>query len=116
MKELLSRFEAKAPQIVFEWHDAETPAKGWVVINSLRGGALASKRLSSSFMGFLGCVGSRCFASSAQAASRSLSSSSVSPRVFSNMCSRSSTLMPRRSGPDTSRITRPWCSITVRLP
>ena len=39
MKELLNRFESKAPEIVFEWHDAETPAKGWVVINSLRGGA-----------------------------------------------------------------------------
>lgn len=39
MKELLKRFESKAPEIVFEWHDAETPAKGWVVINSLRGGA-----------------------------------------------------------------------------
>lgn len=39
MKENLQRFESKAPQIVFEWHDAETPAKGWVVINSLRGGA-----------------------------------------------------------------------------
>ncbi|WP_213953845.1 Glu/Leu/Phe/Val dehydrogenase dimerization domain-containing protein [Variovorax sp. dw_954] len=39
MKELLNRFENKSPEIVFEWHDAETPAKGWVVINSLRGGA-----------------------------------------------------------------------------
>jgi glutamate dehydrogenase/leucine dehydrogenase len=39
MKQLLNRFENKAPEIVFEWHDAETPAKGWVVINSLRGGA-----------------------------------------------------------------------------
>ena len=39
MKELLNRFETKAPEIVFEWHDAETPARGWVVINSLRGGA-----------------------------------------------------------------------------
>ncbi|MEY5097719.1 MAG: NADP-specific glutamate dehydrogenase [Pseudomonadota bacterium] len=39
MKELLSRFESQAPEIVFEWHDSETPAKGWVVINSLRGGA-----------------------------------------------------------------------------
>jgi glutamate dehydrogenase (NAD(P)+) len=39
MKELLTRFETKAPEIVFEWHDAETTAKGWVVINSLRGGA-----------------------------------------------------------------------------
>ncbi|MDM0115207.1 Glu/Leu/Phe/Val dehydrogenase dimerization domain-containing protein [Variovorax sp. J22R133] len=39
MRELLNRFENKAPEIVFEWHDAETPAKGWVVINSLRGGA-----------------------------------------------------------------------------
>lgn len=39
MKDLLNRFETKAPEIVFEWHDSETPAKGWVVINSLRGGA-----------------------------------------------------------------------------
>jgi glutamate dehydrogenase/leucine dehydrogenase len=39
MKELLNRFEWKAPEIVFEWHDSETPARGWVVINSLRGGA-----------------------------------------------------------------------------
>ncbi|HWJ09837.1 MAG TPA: Glu/Leu/Phe/Val dehydrogenase dimerization domain-containing protein [Nocardioides sp.] len=39
MKKLLDRFEAKAPEIVFEWHDAETEAKGWAVINSLRGGA-----------------------------------------------------------------------------
>jgi glutamate dehydrogenase/leucine dehydrogenase len=39
VKELLNRFETKAPEIVFEWHDAETTAKGWVVINSLRGGA-----------------------------------------------------------------------------
>lgn len=39
MKELLDKFENKAPEIVFEWHDAETEAQGWVVINSLRGGA-----------------------------------------------------------------------------
>lgn len=39
MKNLLDRFEATAPEIVFEWHDSETEAKGWVVINSLRGGA-----------------------------------------------------------------------------
>lgn len=39
MKELLKKFEEKAPEIVFEWSDAETEAKGWVVINSLRGGA-----------------------------------------------------------------------------
>lgn len=39
MKNLLDRFEAKAPEIVFEWHDSETEAKGWAVINSLRGGA-----------------------------------------------------------------------------
>ncbi|MFC6670639.1 Glu/Leu/Phe/Val dehydrogenase dimerization domain-containing protein [Marinobacterium aestuariivivens] len=39
MKELLQKFENKAPEIVFEWHDAETEARGWVVINSLRGGA-----------------------------------------------------------------------------
>jgi len=39
MKELLKRFENKPPQIVFEWHDSETEAEGWIVINSLRGGA-----------------------------------------------------------------------------
>lgn len=39
MKDLLEKFENKQPEIVFEWHDSETEAKGWVVINSLRGGA-----------------------------------------------------------------------------
>ena len=39
MKELLKKFEEKKPQIVFEWSDPETEAEGWVVINSLRGGA-----------------------------------------------------------------------------
>jgi glutamate dehydrogenase/leucine dehydrogenase len=39
VKELLNRFESKPPEIVFEWHDTETTARGWVVINSLRGGA-----------------------------------------------------------------------------
>lgn len=39
MKELLAKFENKTPEIVFEWNDAETDAQGWVVINSLRGGA-----------------------------------------------------------------------------
>ncbi|SEL08411.1 Glu/Leu/Phe/Val dehydrogenase dimerization domain-containing protein [Parapedobacter koreensis] len=39
MKDLLHRFEAKRPEIVFEWKDSETEAEGWVVINSLRGGA-----------------------------------------------------------------------------
>jgi glutamate dehydrogenase/leucine dehydrogenase len=39
MKELLQKFETKRPEIVFEWKDPETDAVGWVVINSLRGGA-----------------------------------------------------------------------------
>ena len=39
MIELLKKFENKIPEIVFNWQDAETEAKGWVVINSLRGGA-----------------------------------------------------------------------------
>jgi glutamate dehydrogenase/leucine dehydrogenase len=39
MKELLQRFESKRPEIVFEWKDTETEAEGWVVVNSLRGGA-----------------------------------------------------------------------------
>lgn len=39
MKELLKKFENKEPEIVFQWNDPETEAQGWVVINSLRGGA-----------------------------------------------------------------------------
>jgi len=37
--QLLQQFEEKKPEIVFEWHDSETDACGWVVINSLRNGA-----------------------------------------------------------------------------
>lgn len=39
MKELLDKYENKRPEVVFEWSDSETEAEGWVVINSLRGGA-----------------------------------------------------------------------------
>ena len=39
MKDLLKKYESKHPEIVFEWRDTETEAVGWVVINSLRGGA-----------------------------------------------------------------------------
>jgi glutamate dehydrogenase/leucine dehydrogenase len=39
MKDLLKKFENKKPEIVFEWSDSESEAEGWVVINSLRGGA-----------------------------------------------------------------------------
>jgi glutamate dehydrogenase/leucine dehydrogenase len=39
MRDLLAQFEQKRPEIVFEWQDPETEAEGWVVINSLRGGA-----------------------------------------------------------------------------
>lgn len=39
MKKLLDQYENKNPEIVFEWNDSQTEAKGWVVINSLRGGA-----------------------------------------------------------------------------
>lgn len=39
MKTLLEKFENKRPEIVFEWKDPESEAEGWVVINSLRGGA-----------------------------------------------------------------------------
>ncbi|AMQ55204.1 Glu/Leu/Phe/Val dehydrogenase dimerization domain-containing protein [Algoriphagus sanaruensis] len=39
MQDLLKKFETKKPEIVFEWSDSETEAEGWVVINSLRGGA-----------------------------------------------------------------------------
>ena len=39
MKDLLKKFENKTPEIIFQWQDSQTDAKGWVVINSLRGGA-----------------------------------------------------------------------------
>ncbi|MCS6930174.1 MAG: amino acid dehydrogenase [Saprospiraceae bacterium] len=36
---LLSQYREKPPEIVLEWNDSETSAQGWLVINSLRGGA-----------------------------------------------------------------------------
>jgi hypothetical protein len=39
MKDLLAKYEAKKPEVVFEWKDPYSEAEGWVVINSLRGGA-----------------------------------------------------------------------------
>ncbi len=39
MKDLLQKYEDKAPEIIFNWKDHETEAEGWTVINSLRGGA-----------------------------------------------------------------------------
>lgn len=39
MKGLLQQFAEHTPEIVFEWQDPETEAEGWVVLNSLKGGA-----------------------------------------------------------------------------
>lgn len=39
MDQLLDKFKNKRPEVVFEWHDEPTGAEGWIVINSLRGGA-----------------------------------------------------------------------------
>jgi glutamate dehydrogenase/leucine dehydrogenase len=39
MENLLQNYKAKKPEVVFEWHDVETGAEGWIVINSLRNGA-----------------------------------------------------------------------------
>jgi glutamate dehydrogenase/leucine dehydrogenase len=39
MLSLLKKFENTNPEIVFEWKDKESDAEGWIVINSLRGGA-----------------------------------------------------------------------------
>ena len=39
MLDKLNQYKTKAPEIVFEWKDEETGAEGWLVINSLRGGA-----------------------------------------------------------------------------
>lgn len=41
MEKLLKAFESREPELVFEWKDQQTDAKGWIVINSLRGGAAA---------------------------------------------------------------------------
>ena len=41
MEELLKKFEDKRPELVFEWKDDLSEAEGWIVINSLRGGAAA---------------------------------------------------------------------------
>jgi glutamate dehydrogenase/leucine dehydrogenase len=37
--ERYAAYLSSAPEIVFEWNDPETSARGWMVINSLRGGA-----------------------------------------------------------------------------
>lgn len=39
IQDMVAEFESKAPEIIFEWKDAQTNAKGWLVINSLRNGA-----------------------------------------------------------------------------
>lgn len=39
MESLLQKYKEKKPEIIFEWHDEETGAEGWIVINSLRNGA-----------------------------------------------------------------------------
>lgn len=39
MKNRLKAYENKPAEIVFHWQDSETEARGWAVINSLRGGA-----------------------------------------------------------------------------
>lgn len=39
MSDFIKPFEDKTPEIVFEWCDSKTDAQGWLVINSLRGGA-----------------------------------------------------------------------------
>ncbi|MCB0643510.1 MAG: amino acid dehydrogenase, partial [Phaeodactylibacter sp.] len=39
MEALLEKYKNTSPEIIFEWNDSETDARGWVVINSLRNGA-----------------------------------------------------------------------------
>jgi len=39
LNKVLEDYKAKAPEILFEWNDPETTAKGWIVINSLKNGA-----------------------------------------------------------------------------
>ncbi len=39
MDDLLRKFENKKPEIIFEWNDDQTDARGWLVINSLKNGS-----------------------------------------------------------------------------
>lgn len=39
LKEALDAYKSKPPEVLFEWNDSETDAKGWIVINSLKNGA-----------------------------------------------------------------------------
>ena len=39
MEDLLKKYKERQPEIVFEWNDPETEAKGWIVIDTLRNGA-----------------------------------------------------------------------------
>jgi glutamate dehydrogenase/leucine dehydrogenase len=39
MQAILETYRNRPPEIVFEWNDQHTEARGWVVINSLRNGA-----------------------------------------------------------------------------
>lgn len=39
MHTLLKKYKEQSPEIIFEWNDNETEARGWIVINSLRNGA-----------------------------------------------------------------------------
>ena len=37
--DLLENYKEQEPEIIFEWHDKPTGARGWIVINSLKNGA-----------------------------------------------------------------------------
>jgi glutamate dehydrogenase/leucine dehydrogenase len=39
LKEALETYKSKPPEVLFEWNDSESEAKGWIVINSLKNGA-----------------------------------------------------------------------------
>lgn len=39
MLDFVRHFEGRSPEVVFEWNDTQSEARGWLVINSLRGGA-----------------------------------------------------------------------------
>ncbi len=39
LQQTLEEYKSKAPEVLFEWNDQETDARGWIVINSLKNGA-----------------------------------------------------------------------------
>jgi hypothetical protein len=57
MEALLKKYKDRQPEIVFEWNDSESEARGWVVIDSLRNGAAGGgTRCARALLGMKWCL------------------------------------------------------------